>query len=66
MIASNKVYKSLNSTEDFVTMKLTAETADEQKALDSIPLIATYLSSLYKGLRNIQKHGDSLQFIASK
>jgi len=66
MIATHKVYKTLNTTEDFVTLKLTAETPEEVKALDSLPLIANYLATEYKGLRNIQKHGASFQFIASK
>ena len=66
MIATDKVYKTLNTTEDFVTLKLTAETPEEVKALDSIPMITTFLAAEYKGLRNIQKHGVSFQFIASK
>ena len=66
MRTTEKVYKTLNSTEDFVTMKLAAETAEEEKILDSLPLTNEYLSNSFKGLRNVQKHGNSYQFIATK
>lgn len=66
MIATEKAYKTLNKTEDFVTLKLTAETPAEEKMLDSIPMIQEYLATEFKGLRNVQRHGNSYQFIATK
>jgi hypothetical protein len=66
MKATEKVYRTLNKTEDFVTLTLIAETTEDTTIIESLPLLNHYLATEFKALRAVQKHGNSYQFIATK